>query len=194
MISTTIRSESTRVPPVTALRSPPASRMTGADSPVMADSSTEAMPSITVPSPGINSPASTITTSPRASSEAGHSPPSRDARRCPSHRAQRVGLGACPRPSASASARLANTTRQPQPQGDGEGEPRGLVPTAQRGPAEDAGSASPTVVMSGADLDDEHDRVACLVPRVDACSGRRSSPGAIAGRRRRVASGRSVIG
>ena len=34
---TTIRSESTRVPPVTADRSPPDSRMTGADSPVMAD-------------------------------------------------------------------------------------------------------------------------------------------------------------
>ncbi len=37
MVST---SDSTRVPPVTAMRSPPASRMTGADSPVMADSST----------------------------------------------------------------------------------------------------------------------------------------------------------
>jgi hypothetical protein len=52
VISTTMRSESTRVPPVTALRSPPASRMTGADSPVMADSSTEAIPSITVPRRG----------------------------------------------------------------------------------------------------------------------------------------------
>ncbi len=36
---TTMRSESTRVPPVTALRSPPDSRITGADSPVIADSS-----------------------------------------------------------------------------------------------------------------------------------------------------------
>jgi len=34
------------VPPVTAERSPPLSRMTGADSPVIADSSTEAMPSM----------------------------------------------------------------------------------------------------------------------------------------------------
>ena len=76
VISTTIRSESTRVPPVTALRSPPASRITGADSPVMADSSTEAMPSITVPSPGISSPASTTTRSPLVSSEARRSPPS----------------------------------------------------------------------------------------------------------------------
>ncbi len=64
VISTTIRSERTRVPPVTAERSPPASRITGADSPVTADSSTEAMPSITVPSPGMCSPASTTTTSP----------------------------------------------------------------------------------------------------------------------------------
>ena len=70
VISTTIRSESTRVPPVTALRSPPDSRITGADSPVIADSSTDAIPSITVPSPGISSPASTTTTSPLVSSDA----------------------------------------------------------------------------------------------------------------------------
>ena len=44
----TMRSLRTRVPPVTALRSPPLSRMTGADSPVMADSSTLAMPSIDI--------------------------------------------------------------------------------------------------------------------------------------------------
>ncbi len=51
---TLIRSERTRVPPVTALRSPPASRMTGADSPVMADSSTVAAPSTISPSAGID--------------------------------------------------------------------------------------------------------------------------------------------
>ena len=45
---TTISSESTRVPPVTAERSPPDSRITGADSPVIADSSTLAIPSIDV--------------------------------------------------------------------------------------------------------------------------------------------------
>ena len=61
---TTSQSESTRVPPVTALRSPPLSRMTGALSPVMALSSTEAMPSITSPSLGMKSPASTTITSP----------------------------------------------------------------------------------------------------------------------------------
>ena len=52
------------VPPVTAERSPPDSRMTGADSPVMADSFTEATPSMTSPSPGRVSPASTSTTMP----------------------------------------------------------------------------------------------------------------------------------
>ena len=57
VIRTTISSDSTRVPPVTAERSPPDSRMTGADSPVIADSSTVAMPSTTSPSPGITSPA-----------------------------------------------------------------------------------------------------------------------------------------
>ena len=56
---TTSQSDSTRVPPVTAEKSPPDSRMTGADSPVMALSSTEATPSMTSPSIGITSPAST---------------------------------------------------------------------------------------------------------------------------------------
>ena len=64
VILTTIQSEITVVPPVTAERSPPASRITGADSPVTADSFTEAMPSTTSPSPGMTSPASTSTTSP----------------------------------------------------------------------------------------------------------------------------------
>ncbi len=63
VIRTLIWSDKTRVPPVTAERSPPASRITGADSPVIADSSTEATPSIISPSLGMNSPAETITTS-----------------------------------------------------------------------------------------------------------------------------------
>src|SRR5256885_2444277 len=41
VICTTSQSDSTRVPPVTEEKSPPASRITGADSPVMALSSTE---------------------------------------------------------------------------------------------------------------------------------------------------------
>ncbi len=65
------QSESTRVPPVTALRSPPLSRITGALSPVMALSSTEAAPTTTSPSAGMNSPASTSTTSPRTRREDG---------------------------------------------------------------------------------------------------------------------------
>ncbi len=64
VIRTTMRSDRTRVPPVTPERSPPASRMTGADSPVMADSSTEATPSMISPSLGITCPVSTTTRSP----------------------------------------------------------------------------------------------------------------------------------
>ena len=56
---TTSQSDSTRVPPVTAEKSPPDSRTTGADSPVIALSSTEATPSTTSPSAGIMSPLST---------------------------------------------------------------------------------------------------------------------------------------
>ena len=115
VISTTISSEVTRVPPVTALRSPPDSRITGADSPVIADSSTVAMPSITVPSPGISSPAGTTTTSPRVSSAAAFVEPSRivgDG--LLAHVAQRVGLGA----AATLGERLGHVRehdRQPQP-------------------------------------------------------------------------------
>ena len=64
VMRTRIQSEITWVPPVTAERSPPDSRMTGADSPVIAASLTEATPSMTSPSDGIVSPASTSTTSP----------------------------------------------------------------------------------------------------------------------------------
>ena len=67
VMRTTISSESTRVPPVTAERSPPLSRITGADSPVIADSSTVAMPSTTSPSPGMTSPAATTQRSPSCS-------------------------------------------------------------------------------------------------------------------------------
>ena len=55
-----------RVPPVTELAtSDPGSFNTGADSPVIADSSTEATPAITSPSAGMISPAITFTWSPR---------------------------------------------------------------------------------------------------------------------------------
>src|SRR5713101_6068421 len=64
VMRTRIQSDSTWVPPVTAERSPPDSRITGADSPVIAASLTEATPSITSPSDGMLSPASTRTISP----------------------------------------------------------------------------------------------------------------------------------
>ncbi|MNR36691.1 hypothetical protein D3C85_1546470 [compost metagenome] len=67
----TSQSERMRVPPVTEAKSPPDSRITGADSPVMALSSTDAPPSSTSPSHGMMSPASTSTTSPLRSSSAG---------------------------------------------------------------------------------------------------------------------------
>jgi hypothetical protein len=111
---TTSMSESRRVPPVTAERSPPASRITGADSPVMADSSTEPTPSITSPSAGITSPAWTMTTSPRRRSGAGtSSSESSRPRRCAVVvvRVARSALAwALPRPSAIASAKFAKST------------------------------------------------------------------------------------
>ena len=114
VMRTTIRSERTLVPPVTALRSPPLSRMTGADSPVIADSSTEAMPSITSPSPGMISPATTTTMSPRRSSDAATtSTLAVGARRLAVVSVfivRSVSACALPRPSAIASAKLANST------------------------------------------------------------------------------------
>src|SRR5271169_4385041 len=114
VIRTLISSESTRVPPVTAERSPPDSRITGADSPVIADSSTDATPSITSPSPGINSPAATTTTSPARSFELATIsvlPSSRNLCASVSARALRsVSACAFPRPSAMASAKFANST------------------------------------------------------------------------------------
>ena len=157
VISTTMRSESTRVPPVTALRSPPASRMTGADSPVIADSSTDAMPSTTVPSPGITWPASTTTTSPRRSSEAGLLEPSRSVRdRLGAHRAQRVGL----RLAAALRDRLgevAEHDRQPEEERDREGEPPWVLAAGEPDQRR----------HRGADLDHEHDRVADDLARVE---------------------------
>ena len=114
VISTTMRSDSTVVPPVTAERSPPDSRMTGADSPVMADSSTEATPSMISPSEGIGSPASATTRSPLASADAGtisSVPSGRRRRAVASERIlRRAEAWAFPRPSAMASAKLAKST------------------------------------------------------------------------------------
>ena len=114
VMRTTISSDSTRVPPVTAERSPPDSRMTGADSPVMADSSTVAMPSTTSPSPGMTSPADTTHRSPTCSADDATSSTRPSARRTLAVVSLRVlrSVAACalPRPSAIASAKLANST------------------------------------------------------------------------------------
>ncbi len=110
VILMTTRSDSTFVPPVTAHRSPPDSRITGADSPVIADSSTEATPSTTSPSPGMTSPASQTTRSPILSSvPATCSSPVLVRRRATVSvlALRRVSAWALPRPSATASARLA---------------------------------------------------------------------------------------
>ena len=117
LTSTMSQSDSTCVPPVTELRSPPLSRITGALSPVIALSFTEATPSTTVPSAGMSSPASTSTNSPRLSAEAATSSyfairSGRASRlACRSRRALRSDAAwALPRPSAIASAKLANST------------------------------------------------------------------------------------
>ena len=108
------QSDTIVVPPVTEQKSPPDSRTTGADSPVMADSSTEAMPSMTSPSPGIISPAETITTSPFFSSleRTTFSVPSSMSKRALVSFCVFLRLAACalPRPSATDSAKFANKT------------------------------------------------------------------------------------
>ena len=114
---TTSHSDRTRVPPVTAEKSPPDSRMTGADSPVIALSSTEATPSITSPSIGTTSPASTRMVCPLR-----RSAPGTGSQPVPCFGvASLLAMTACLRPrsdaawallrpSASASAKLANRT------------------------------------------------------------------------------------
>ena len=164
VICTTIRSDSTLVPPVTADRSPPDSRMTGADSPVIADSSTEATPSTTSPSPGMISPASTTTWSPRVSWVPGTSSSRVPAwpgcqpisRRATVSRLVRrsVSAWALPRPSATASARLAKTTVS-----------HSQTTIVQLKTGRRLGN-SRVGGHRGADLDHEHDRVAELDPRV----------------------------
>ena len=109
------QSDTTVVPPVTEQKSPPLSRTTGADSPVMADSSTEAMPSMTSPSPGMISPAldqdhvallqlaggdDGLECRPRGAGGPGY----------PSGSFSELAAWALPRPSATASAKLANRT------------------------------------------------------------------------------------
>src|SRR6201991_3116646 len=115
VMRTLIQSDSTWVPPVTAERSPPDSRMTGADSPVMAASLTEATPSITSPSEGMLSPASTSTMSPTLRLVPGTrrtvpSEPESSFAWLSVRVLRNDSACALPRPSATASAKLANST------------------------------------------------------------------------------------
>ena len=125
---TRIQSDSTCVPPVTAERSPPASRITGADSPVMAASLTEATPSITSPSEGMMSPASTSTMSPSLRPIAGDERVVARLRRgeqlglgLRARAPERVGLGLAA-PLGHGLGEVGEQHGEPQPQHDLEGE------------------------------------------------------------------------
>ena len=106
------------MPPVTAERSPPDSRITGADSPVIAASLTDAMPSITSPSPGMMSPGLAHHEVARLQVLGRDALDRRRVLSGISTRLARVSVrvlrsvSACalPRPSATASAKLANST------------------------------------------------------------------------------------
>ena len=115
----------------------------GADSPVMAASLTEAMPSTTSPSPGIRSPASTSTRSPMSRSSAEHAGVqslrsgsySRLATVCGARLAQGVGL----RPAAPFGHGLGEVGeqhREPEPGRDLCREERGCARSRDRGRTE----------------------------------------------------------
>ena len=134
---------------------------------MIADSSTVAMPSITVPSPGISSPAGTTTTSPRV--ELGGRPcvePSRIVATVSLRIARSVSAWARPRPSANASAMFAKTTVSHSQneivnvyQAGSWPPPSGLPPNDLDQPGDGRDHR--------ADLDDEHHRVADLHARVE---------------------------
>ncbi len=115
----TNQSETMVVPPVTPDRSPPASRITGADSPVMALSLTEATPRTASPSVGMISPAATWTNWPgrkvvetTSAARSGLSSGSDSSRTLVSDLVARsVSARALPRPSARASAKFAKRTQ-----------------------------------------------------------------------------------
>ena len=157
-ICTTISSDSTRVPPVTAERSPPDSRTTGADSPVIADSSIEAMPSTTSPSPGMTSPARTTQRSPTASAVDGTSSidavapaPAGDGLAAGLAQRRRLGLAAA---LGHGLGEVGEQHGEPQPRRHQPGEAVGVADGEDRG-------------QDAADLDDEHHRVAGLDPGVE---------------------------
>ncbi len=164
--SITSRSESRRVPPVTAERSPPASRMTGADSPVIADSSTEPTPSMISPSAGMIWPASTTTTSPRCELGRGNLLDAAGVRAPERHRgragrAERVRLRLAA-PLGDRLGEVREQNREPEPERDSAGEPERLGVVGRDEVAEEDRRRD-----DAADLDDEDDGVAEERPRVE---------------------------
>ena len=178
VMRTTMRSEITVVPPVTAERSPPDSRMTGADSPVMAASLTEAMPSITSPSPGMMSPASQTTRSPCSRSSAA-TPSNTSKLSGITSRFARVSVRICrsvsacalPRPSATASAKLANSTVNHSHNTIWKVRPRSAAPPPIQS------RTSSTVVKRGDHRERRTSRGSWRAPRGRACGTMRRSPG-----------------
>src|SRR4051812_41627310 len=142
-----IRSERTLVPPVTALRSPPDSRMTGALSPVITDSSMVAIPSMTSPSPGMRSPVSATTTSPARSCAAVTSSTELFTNRFPTASVfvlRSVSACAFPRASAIASAKLAKSTVNQSQRAIWDSKPRCLRPRAKSRTRKAVTRAAPT--------------------------------------------------
>ncbi len=159
--ATWIRSERTRVPPVTALRSPPASRITGADSPVIADSSTVATPSIDLPVGGDDLPGAHDHDISLAQTLRGDllraSRPAESGWPCPGARlAEGVGLGLAPS-LRHRLGEIGEEHREPEPDGHLKAESQRLVRRAEE--KADGGE-------KGADLGDEHHRVFHQRPRV----------------------------
>ena len=190
VIRTTMRSDSTLVPPVTAERSPPDSRITGADSPVIADSSTDAMPFDDL-AVGRDQVAG-LAHHDVALAQLGRGDELLGCRRadsaCLGVGALLRSVSACalPRPSATASAKLANST----------------VNQSQTviGPVEDAGVRDRLDEgHDRADQHDEHHRVPHLNPRIQLAervherrargSRGRTGCGRGAGRRREATAG-----
>jgi hypothetical protein len=115
VIRTRIQSDSTCVPPVTAERSPPDSRITGADSPVIAASLTEATPFDHLAVGGDDVAGLDQHDVADLEAGAGHqlvtwSAPAAISLASVSVRARSDSACALPRPSATASAKLANST------------------------------------------------------------------------------------
>ena len=171
------QSDRTRVPPVTALRSPPLSRITGALSPVMALSSTDATPTVTSPSPGIVSPVSTSTRSPFLSCDPGTTPTIAFGVRFPKKLRHDVSPCAfersCLRFASSLGhgfGKIGEQQGKPEPEADGQDKDRPFLAIAEEGLNEEQRR------QDTAHFDDEHDRVLDQMQGVELDDGIRTGP------------------